>query len=167
MHSSETPQLLTPDGSNMTHDDPGWLTMTQDDIPGVRGAPGGSGGRQGAPGGKKSDKNSKKWPQMLQKWKKTILFGSGHTLGTLKHGLESLFYCFITIFGVGSSLAPPGAPLCPPGPPGAPLTPGMSSWTIVSHPESLWVMSDPSVVNNSSVFNKGPPLPPTPKSGGY
>ena len=47
--------------------------MAQDDIPGVRGAPGGSGGRQGAPGGargvyatpggKKSDKNSKKWPQ--------------------------------------------------------------------------------------------------------
>ena len=29
MHSSETTQLLTPDGSNMTH---------QDDIPGVRGA---------------------------------------------------------------------------------------------------------------------------------
>ena len=23
MHSSETPQLLTPDGSNMTHNDPG------------------------------------------------------------------------------------------------------------------------------------------------
>ena len=23
MHSSETPQLLTPDGSNMTHKDPG------------------------------------------------------------------------------------------------------------------------------------------------
>ena len=47
--------------------------MAQDDIPGVRGAPGGSGGRQGAlggargvyatPGGKKSDKNSKKWLQ--------------------------------------------------------------------------------------------------------
>ena len=49
--------------------------MAQDDIPGVRGAPGGSGGRQGAPGGvrgyyatpggKKSDKNSKKWPQTM------------------------------------------------------------------------------------------------------
>ena len=35
----------------MTHNDPGWLNMAQDDIPGVRGAPGGSGGRQGAPGG--------------------------------------------------------------------------------------------------------------------
>ena len=40
--------------------------MVQDDIPGVRGAQGGSGvpqGRQGVyatPGGKKSDKNSKK-----------------------------------------------------------------------------------------------------------
>ena len=43
--------------------------MAQDDIPGVRGAPGGSGGRQGAPGGargvqdtpgaKKSDKTAK------------------------------------------------------------------------------------------------------------
>ena len=35
----------------MTHNDPGWLTMTQDDIPGVMGPPGGPGGRQGAPGG--------------------------------------------------------------------------------------------------------------------
>ena len=35
----------------MTHNDPEWLTMTQDDIPGVLGAPGGPGGRQGAPGG--------------------------------------------------------------------------------------------------------------------
>ena len=49
--------------------------MAQDDIPGVRSAPGGSGGRQGAPGGargvyattggKKGDKNSKKWPQTM------------------------------------------------------------------------------------------------------
>ena len=54
--------------------------------------------------------NASKWPQMLQKWRRTILFGSGHTLGTLKHGLGSLCYCFITIFGVGGSLAPPGAP---------------------------------------------------------
>ena len=48
MHSSETPQLLTPDGSDMTQNDPGWLTMAQDDIPGVRGAPRGS---REAPGG--------------------------------------------------------------------------------------------------------------------
>ena len=35
LHNSEMPQLLTPDGSNMTQDD---LPMAQDDIPGVRGA---------------------------------------------------------------------------------------------------------------------------------
>ena len=49
--------------------------MVQDDIPGVRGAPGGSGGRQEAPrgarevkttpGAKMSDKNCKKWPQTM------------------------------------------------------------------------------------------------------
>ena len=49
--------------------------MVQDDIPGVKGAPGGSGVRQGtpgcargvyaAPGDKKSDKNSKKWPHIM------------------------------------------------------------------------------------------------------
>ena len=53
----------------MAHNDPGWLTIAQEDIPGVMGAPGGSGGRQGAPGGargvqdtpgaKKSDKTAK------------------------------------------------------------------------------------------------------------
>ena len=96
--------------------------------------------------------NAYKWPQMLQTWRRTILFWSGHTLGTLKHGLGSLFYCFITSFGVGSSLDPPDAPWWPPGPPGAPLTPGMSSWTIVSHPGSFWVIFDPSGVNNSSVY---------------
>ena len=68
MHDRETPQILTQDGSNMTHNDPEWLTMAQDDIPGVMGAPGGAGGRQGAPGGargvqdtpgvKKSDKTA-------------------------------------------------------------------------------------------------------------
>ena len=71
--------------------------------------------------------NASKSPQMHQKWVNTIPFGSGHTLGTLNHGLESLFYCFITLFGTGGSLDPPGAPWPPPGPPGAPLTPGMSS----------------------------------------
>ena len=44
-------ELFTPDGSNMTQNDPGWLTIVQDDIPGVRGAPGGPGGHKGAPGG--------------------------------------------------------------------------------------------------------------------
>ena len=48
--------------------------MTQDDIPGVMGAPGGPGGRQGAPGGargvqdtpgaKKSDKIAKNDPKL-------------------------------------------------------------------------------------------------------
>ncbi len=44
--------------------------MAQDDIPGVRGAPGRLGGRQGAPGGstlppaaKRVIKTAKKWPQ--------------------------------------------------------------------------------------------------------
>ena len=35
----------------MTSQHDGTLTGIQDDIPGVRGAQGGSGGRQGAPGG--------------------------------------------------------------------------------------------------------------------
>ena len=39
--------------------------------------------------------NPSKWPQMPQKWVNTIPFGPGHTLGTLNHGLESLFYCFL------------------------------------------------------------------------
>ena len=43
--------------------------------------------------------NAPKWPQMPHKWVNTIPFGSGHTLGTLNHGLGSLFCCFITLFG--------------------------------------------------------------------
>ena len=78
--------------------------------------------------------NATKWPQMPQKWIRTIPHGSGHTLGTLNHGLGPLYCRFITLFGVGSSLHPPGTPWRPPGPPGGPLTPGMSSWAIVSHP---------------------------------
>ena len=80
-------------------------------------------------------------------------------MGTLNHGLGPLFCCFITLFGVGVSLDPPG----PPGPPGAPMTPGMSSWVIVSHSGSLWVIFDPSGVNNSSVYTTVPPYPPHPK----
>ena len=38
----QTLELFTPDGSNMTHNDPGWLCMARDDIPGVRGASGGT-----------------------------------------------------------------------------------------------------------------------------
>ena len=39
------------------------------------------------------------------------------------------------------------------GPPGAPMTPGMSSWAIVSHPGSLF---DPSGLNNSSFYTTVP-----------
>ena len=39
MHCNVTPQLLTPNGSNMTHNNPSWLIMARDDIPGVRGVP--------------------------------------------------------------------------------------------------------------------------------
>ena len=95
--------------------------------------------------------NATKWPEIPQKWIRSIPFGKGNTLGTLNHGLESLFYCFITLFGLKSSLVPPGAPWRLPGPPGAPLTPGMSSWAIVSHPGSLWVIFDPSGVSNWGV----------------
>ena len=78
--------------------------------------------------------NASKWPQMHQKWIRTIPFGPGHTLDTLNLGLESLFHYFINHFGAGGSLDSPGAHWRPPGPPGAPLTPGISSWAIVSHP---------------------------------
>ena len=88
---------------------------------------------------------------MPQKWTNTIPFGSGHTLGTFNHGLEPLFCCFITHFGVGSSLVAHGAPWRPPGPPGTPLTPGMSSLAIHNHPGSLWVIFDPSGVSNWGV----------------
>ena len=86
---------------------------------------------------------------MPHKCVNTTPLGSGHTLGTLNHGLGSLFCCFITLFGARGSqdppgalvppgtLVPPGAPWRPPEPPGAPMTPGMSSQTIVSHPGSL------------------------------
>ena len=108
--------------------------------------------------------NAPKWPQMSHKWVNTTPFGSGHTLGTLNHDLGPLFCCFISLFGAGGSLDPPGAPWRPPGPPGAPMTPGMSSWVIVSHSGSLWVIFDPSGVNNSSVYTTVPPYPPTPNS---
>ena len=80
-------------------------------------------------------------------------------MGTLNHGLGPLFCCFITLFGAGGTLDLPGASLETHG---APMTPGMSSWAIVSHPGSLLVIFDPSGVNNSSVYTTAPPrLPPT------
>ena len=60
----------------------------------------------------------------------------------------------------GTPGAPPGARRRPPGPPGAPMTPGMSSWVIVSHPGSLWVIFDPSGVDNSSVYTAVAHTPP-------
>ena len=92
--------------------------------------------------------NASKWPQMLQKWRRTIPFGSGHTLGTLNHGLGSLFCCFITLFGVRGSQDPPGAPWCPLAPPWTPWCPhdpwyvilghSQSSWAIISHIWPIW-----------------------------
>ena len=61
--------------------------------------------------------NPSKWPQMPQKWVNIIPFGWGHILGTLNHGLGPLFCCFITLFGAGGTLDPPGAPWCPLAPP--------------------------------------------------
>ena len=84
--------------------------------------------------------NPSKWPQMPQKWVNTIPFGKGHTLGTLNHGLESLFYCFITLFGLKSSLVPPGAPWCPLAPPWAPWCPPDPWYVILSHSQSSWVI---------------------------
>ena len=84
--------------------------------------------------------NASKWLQMDQKWIRTIPFGSGHTLGTLKHGLESLFYCFITLFGAGGTLDPPGAPWCPLAPPWAPWCPPDPWYVILSHSQSSWVI---------------------------
>ena len=92
--------------------------------------------------------NATKWPQMPQKWVRTIPHGSGHTLGTLNHGFGPLFCCFITLFGAGSSLHPPGPPRRPLAPPWTPWCPpdpwyvilghSQSSWAIVSHLWPIW-----------------------------
>ena len=55
--------------------------------------------------------NATKWPQMPQKRKRTIPHGSGHTLGTLNHGLGPLFGCFITFLAPGVA-STPLAPCC-------------------------------------------------------
>ena len=80
------------------------------------------------------------WPQIPHKWVNTIPFGSGHTLGTLNHGLGSLLCCFITLFGARGSLDPPGAPWCPLAPPWTPWCPHDPWYVILGHSQSSWVI---------------------------
>ena len=47
VHCNVASYLLAPNGSNMTQNDPEWLTMPRDDIPEVKGAPGGHGCARG------------------------------------------------------------------------------------------------------------------------
>ena len=84
--------------------------------------------------------NASKCPQMPQKWVNTIPFGSQHTLGTLNHGLGSLFCCFITLFGAGGILDPPGTPWCPLAPPWTPWCPHDPWYVILGHSQSSWVI---------------------------
>ena len=85
--------------------------------------------------------NANKWPQMPQKWIRTIHHGSGHALGTLNHGLGQLFCCFITFLapGVASTpLAPPWNPCLPPDSSFVILGHSQSSWVIMSHIWPIW-----------------------------
>ena len=84
--------------------------------------------------------NASKWPQMHQKWIRTIPFGSGHTLGTLNHGLGPLFCCFITLFGAGGTPDPPEAPWCPLDPPWTPWCPNDPWYVILGNIQSPWVI---------------------------
>ena len=65
---------------------------------------------------------------------------SGHTLGTLNHDLGPLFCCFISLFGAGGSLDPPGAPWCPLAPPCTPWCPHDPWYVILGHSQSFWVI---------------------------
>ena len=84
--------------------------------------------------------SASKWPQMPHKWVNTIPFGSGHTLGTLNHGLGPLFCCFITLFGAGGTLDPPGGPWCPLAPPWTPWCPNDPWYVILGYSQSSWVI---------------------------
>ena len=84
--------------------------------------------------------NAPKWPQMPHKWVNITPYGSGHTLGTLNHGLGSLFCCFITLFGARGSQDPPGAPWCPLAPPWTPWCPHDPWYVILGHSQSSWVI---------------------------
>ena len=54
----------------LKHDpnDPEWLTMPKDDIPEVKGAPGGQGGRQGARGGTRGRQMGPGYSWRQNKW---------------------------------------------------------------------------------------------------
>ena len=67
--------------------------------------------------------SASKWPQTHQKWITTTLFRSRHTVGTLKHGLDSIF-TVLSLFLASEVASRPGAPLDP-------LVP---SWPRVCHP---------------------------------
>ena len=82
--------------------------------------------------------NASKWSQMHQKWINTIPFGSLHTLGTLNHGLGSLFCCVITVFGAGGSLDLPGAPLGPLVPPRPLVCHPRPQSVIMGHVWPIW-----------------------------
>ena len=84
--------------------------------------------------------NAPKWAQMHHKWVNTIPFRSGYTLGTLNHGLGSLFCGFITLFGAGGILDPPGTPWGPLAPPWTPWCPHDPWYVILGHSQSSWVI---------------------------
>ena len=84
--------------------------------------------------------NATKWPQMPQKWMRTIPHGPGHTLGTLNHGFGPLYCCFITLFGAGGILDPPGTPWHPLAPPWTPWCPHDPWYVILGHSQSSWVI---------------------------
>ena len=77
--------------------------------------------------------NAPKWSQMPHKWIRTIPFGSGHTLGTLNHGLGPFFCCFISLFGVRGTLNPPGGPWRPLAPPWTPCCPHDPWYVMLGH----------------------------------
>ena len=68
VHCNVASYLLAPNGSNMTQNDPEWLTMPKDDIPEVKGAPGGQGGRQGARGGTRGRQMGPGYSRRQNKW---------------------------------------------------------------------------------------------------
>ena len=112
----------------------GWHTRGQGGSRGSRGAPG---VHQGAPGAtrllltpkwviKQQNNGSKPWLKVPQ-----VCHGQMALTSQCEMSPHLLFFCFITNFGVGSSLVTPGAPWCTPGDPLVPLEP---PWPLVCHP---------------------------------